>query len=124
MFKILAQTILVNLLASFILSVLYFWLQSVLVLEQIDPTWSIPNCLIPKKVFLLPNRSAIASKLNSMDSLVANVATLKAQTSCTQQEETNHKNRIKGKSVWQEEEEDIDSVHLGQNFFPESHIRR
>ncbi|KAH0781471.1 hypothetical protein KY290_001069 [Solanum tuberosum] len=52
--------------------------------------------------------SAIVSKLNTSDSLAADVPTLKAHTSCTQQEESSHGNRNKGKSVWQDEEEDID----------------
>ncbi|KAH0765114.1 hypothetical protein KY285_000985 [Solanum tuberosum] len=57
--------------------------------------------------------SAIVSKLNTSDSLTADVPTLKAQTSCTQQEESSHGNRNKGKSVWQDEEEDIDRDALG-----------
>ncbi|KAG5630989.1 hypothetical protein H5410_002706 [Solanum commersonii] len=56
--------------------------------------------------------SAIVSKLNTIDSLAADVPTLKAQTSCTQQEKSSHKNHNKGKSVWQDEEEDIDSPSL------------
>lgn len=52
---------------------------------------------------------AIASKLNTVDTLVAEVAALKAQSGHTQQAETNHQKRNEGKSGWLEEEEDVDS---------------
>ncbi|KAH0739591.1 hypothetical protein KY290_038296 [Solanum tuberosum] len=51
--------------------------------------------------------SVIASKLNTIDSLATEVATLKAQNGCTQEGETTHRTRNGGKSIWREEEEDI-----------------
>ncbi|KAH0632952.1 hypothetical protein KY284_035738 [Solanum tuberosum] len=51
--------------------------------------------------------SVIASKLNTIDLLAAEVATLKAQNGCTQEGETTHRTRNGGKSIWREEQEDI-----------------
>ncbi|KAH0632953.1 hypothetical protein KY284_035739 [Solanum tuberosum] len=51
--------------------------------------------------------SVIASKLNTIDSLATEVATLKAQNGCTQEGETTHRTHNGGKSIWREEEEDI-----------------
>ncbi|WMV29411.1 hypothetical protein MTR67_022796 [Solanum verrucosum] len=70
---------------------------------------------VPNVESLAQQLSAIASKLNTIDSLAADVATLKAQTSCTQQEESSHRNRNKGKSIWQDEEEEIDSPSWSKN---------
>ncbi|KAG5591908.1 hypothetical protein H5410_042422 [Solanum commersonii] len=54
---------------------------------------------VPNVESLAQQLYAVASKLNTIDSLAADVATLKAQTSCTQQEESSHRNRNRGKSV-------------------------
>ncbi|XP_018633615.1 uncharacterized protein [Nicotiana tomentosiformis] len=69
---------------------------------------------IPNVESLAQQLSAIASKLNSIDSLAAEVATLKAQTG-----RTSYRTRHGGKSAWQEEEEDIDSPR-----WPKSPSRR
>lgn len=69
--------------------------------------------------------SAIASKLNIIDSLEVDVATLKAQTSSTQQEETSHSTRNKGKNanVWQEEKKDNDNQCWPKNPPRQPHMK-
>jgi len=71
----------------------------------------------PNVETLAQQLSAIASKLNTIDSLAADVASLKVQTSHIQQEETSYQTRNRGKSanVCQEEEEDTDNTGWPRN---------
>lgn len=102
--KILAQTISVNFLAlfNFVLSLLLVTISFGIRADQSNMvnTWfSISQEGVPNVESLAQQLSIIASNINMIDSLRADVATLNAHTSCTEQEESSHKNRNKGKSI-------------------------
>ncbi|KAH0764516.1 hypothetical protein KY285_000387 [Solanum tuberosum] len=77
----------------------------------------------PNVEFLAQQLFVIASKLNTIDSLATEVATLKAQNGCTQEGETSHRTRNGGKFVWREEEEDIYSPMWLKNPFQRPHTK-
>lgn len=78
-------------------------------------TWQSQD--VPNVESLVQQLCAIASKLNTIDSLATDVASLKVHTSHNQQEEISHRTRNRGKrpNVWQEEEEDIDNTRWLKN---------